>query len=247
MGGAESTSIIKEMETAQMETDPTTKDKILKTIYDRADKNKSGFLEQDEAKKFFGQLYDYLTNKRYIDVGGGVDRKTVLKTWMDHYDRDKNGKIDYSEFVRVLDLMWGLKGNTGKDDEKKETKEEKRTASPVTKTRKTETHEKVECDKEEDSDEKEKEKEKEVTKTTAIPITLSTPSNTNININATNITEPMTKPPGVSGNERGLESLELDKEKLKSERAKLIAKSAEVPLYFLVIAFIIGMLVGNYF
>eukprot|EP01123_Difflugia_compressa_P014928 TRINITY_DN814_c0_g1_i1.p1 TRINITY_DN814_c0_g1~~TRINITY_DN814_c0_g1_i1.p1 ORF type:complete len:331 (-),score=70.16 TRINITY_DN814_c0_g1_i1:54-1046(-) len=67
----------------------------------------------------------------------------------------------------------------------------------------------------------------------------------------TNTTEATSKTVGASVNVRNNQILELEneKEKAKSEHAKLISsKSAtyEVPLYFLIIAFIIGILVGSY-
>jgi len=122
MGLGDSTLIIKDMELAQCATNKQEKEQILKSIYDKADKNKSGFLEADEAKTFFGQLYDYLTNKKYIDVGGDIDKKVVIDTWMKHYDKNHDGKLEFNEFIKVLDLMWGLKapGGGGKGDEEGE-------------------------------------------------------------------------------------------------------------------------------
>jgi len=120
MGLGDSTLVIKDMELAQSAASTKEKEQILRSIYDKADKNKSGFLENEEAKIFFGQLYDYLTNKKYIDVGGGIDKKVVVETWMKHYDKNHDGKLEFNEFVKVLDLMWGLKAPTGKGSKEEE-------------------------------------------------------------------------------------------------------------------------------
>jgi len=120
MGVGDSNLIIKDLETAQSCQSPQEKEQILRSIYGKADKNNSGFLEAEEAKKFFGQLHSYLTNKKYIDVGGGIEKKVVVDTWMNYYDTNKDGKIEFSEFVKVLDLMWGLKATgVGNEPEKK--------------------------------------------------------------------------------------------------------------------------------
>jgi len=115
MGGTNSSEIIEELREAQLTTDEDEKDEKLKKIFAKADKNNSQFLEENEAKKFFGQLYDYLTKTKFIDVGGGLDKKTVINTWIGYYDKNKDGKLEYSEFVKTLDLMWGLQSTVRRE------------------------------------------------------------------------------------------------------------------------------------
>eukprot|EP01124_Arcella_intermedia_P005569 TRINITY_DN132_c0_g1_i1.p1 TRINITY_DN132_c0_g1~~TRINITY_DN132_c0_g1_i1.p1 ORF type:complete len:198 (-),score=47.95 TRINITY_DN132_c0_g1_i1:15-608(-) len=129
--GSNTSSLGKDLERAQLAANGEETEQILKDLFAKADKNNSGYLEKDEAHAFFAQVYNYLSKKRYINMG--AEKKVVIDKWMSHYDKNGDGRLEYPEFKRALDLMAGLRGKVAEEKPKAKQSDKPKGAEEVKK------------------------------------------------------------------------------------------------------------------
>ena len=78
---------------------PNLLEKIVKEVFDTADKGHKGFIDKSELEICIQQIFNAFSDYK--------PEKTIVHEEFERLDTDKNGIIDYSEFkVFVLDIMY---------------------------------------------------------------------------------------------------------------------------------------------
>eukprot|EP01128_Nolandella_sp_AFSM9_P001979 TRINITY_DN12381_c0_g1_i1.p1 TRINITY_DN12381_c0_g1~~TRINITY_DN12381_c0_g1_i1.p1 ORF type:complete len:656 (+),score=139.29 TRINITY_DN12381_c0_g1_i1:44-1969(+) len=74
-------------------------------IWEDFDKKKTGSLETNEMKDFFGSLYDYLLGQEVIHAGGEnlkKEKEQHILAWVKQFDDDGDNAMSWGEFKDVL-------------------------------------------------------------------------------------------------------------------------------------------------
>jgi len=82
-------------------------DNILQELWNKADKDKSGYLDNSEAKEFFGSLYDYL-KKNDKEKLNDTKKKDCIQRWINDYDKNGDGLLHKNDFDSSLIHILGL-------------------------------------------------------------------------------------------------------------------------------------------
>jgi len=77
-------------------------------IFKKCDINGDGHLDKNEATIFFGTIFDALYKKG--------NKYEMINEWITHFDKDKNGTLDYQEFVQAVTILLHQDVIKGKQD-----------------------------------------------------------------------------------------------------------------------------------
>jgi len=77
----------------------------IKDMWIKFDADHSGFLEKEEGRLFFSDLYDYLKenfDENVSQAKTGLNKEGTIQLWHNHFDTQPDGKISFDEFKEVL-------------------------------------------------------------------------------------------------------------------------------------------------
>jgi Ca2+-binding EF-hand superfamily protein len=72
-------------------------EKDLGALWKKYDKDSSGWLENDEAVRFFGEVYDWLN----ASSSQQTDKQATVADWILSFDANGDGKISWKEFSQA--------------------------------------------------------------------------------------------------------------------------------------------------